>query len=107
MTEKRYLLVKCIQNQWGIVDKTLDGVDQLILIHYSKLTLNEIVNKLNEKEQLKEENKVLKNELLKVVKQLYSSQSNLIYEYSSNISEDTKELKETLEKKYGKYGLKL
>ena len=52
MTEKRYLLVKCIQNQWGIVDKTLESVDQLILMHHSKLTLKEIVDELNEKEQL-------------------------------------------------------
>ena len=63
MTAKRYLLVKCILNHWGIVDKTLEGTDQLILIHPNKLTLKEIVNELNEKEQLKYENKKLKMEL--------------------------------------------
>lgn len=60
MTEKRYLLVKCILDRWGIVDKTLEGVDQLILTHPNKLVLNNIVNELNEKERLQEENEELK-----------------------------------------------
>ena len=36
MTEKRFKLVKCIEHHWGLVDMTLNGTDQLLLIHTNK-----------------------------------------------------------------------
>ena len=55
---------------------------------------------------LEEENKELKETLLSVLHQLYSSESSLIYEYSTDISNDKKELAEHFKEKYSKYGWK-
>ena len=57
MTEERFILVKCIENQWGIIDYSLEDVDQLILIHTNKTKVSIIVNELN---RLNEENEQLK-----------------------------------------------
>ena len=72
MTEKRFKLVKCIENHWGLVDTSLEDVDQLVLIHTSKLSVNYLVNLLNsfvegkgelttKCRQLKKENVQLRN----------------------------------------------
>ena len=55
MTEKRFIMVKCIYNQWCIVDKTLKD-DQIILLAKSKPYVKYIVDLLNE---LHEENQDL------------------------------------------------
>ena len=48
MTEKRFGLVKCYNEQWGIVDKSLEEIDQLVLIATSKSGTLYLVNELNE-----------------------------------------------------------
>lgn len=57
MTEKRFTLVKCYNEQWGVVDKSLEEIDQLVLITTSKSGTGYLVNELNklfdENEQLK------------------------------------------------------
>ena len=57
MTSKRFTVVKCIENQWGIIDYSLEDVDQLILIHTNKTEVSIIVNELN---RLNEENEHIK-----------------------------------------------
>lgn len=68
----------------------------------------DVVNVLNiQQEKIRtilKENKELKTELLDVLNQLFNAESSLIYEYSTNIDEDEKELKEHFKQKYGKYG---
>ena len=54
---KRFRLVKCVYNNWGLIDRSLEDVDQLVLIHTSKSSVNELVNVLN---QLNDENEQLK-----------------------------------------------
>ena len=54
--------------------------------------------------ELEKEKKELKTVLNEVLNQLYSAESSLIYEYSTNITEDTKELQEHFKSEYGKYG---
>ena len=60
MTEKRFVLVKCVEQYWGIVDKSLESIDQLVLMHMDKTSVSYIVNVLN---QLNDENEQLKEEL--------------------------------------------
>ena len=60
MTEKRFVLVKCVEHYWGIVDKSLESIDQLVLMHMNKTSVSYIVNVLN---QLNDENEQLKEEL--------------------------------------------
>ena len=59
MTEKRFALVKCYNEQWGIVDKSLEEIDQLVLITTSKsgnlYLVNELNKLANENEQLKKQ----------------------------------------------------
>ena len=67
MTEKRFALVKCYNEQWGVVDKSLEEIDQLVLITTSKSGTGYLVNELNklfdENEKLKEEIKDLNDVL--------------------------------------------
>lgn len=60
----------------------------------------------NNMEVLKKENKEIKTVLNEVLDQLYSAESGLIHEYSTNITEDEKELQEHFKSEYGKYGWK-
>lgn len=60
MTEKRFVLVKCVEHYWGIVDKSLESIDQLVLMHMNKTSVSYIVNVLN---QLNDENEELKQQL--------------------------------------------
>lgn len=53
MTEKRFIMVKCIYGQWCIVDKTLKD-DQIILLAKSKPNVKYIVDLLNELNEQKE-----------------------------------------------------
>lgn len=55
---------------------------------------------------LREENKELKTELLDVLEQLFNAESSLIHEYSTTISQDEEELREYFKQKYRKYGWK-
>ena len=55
---KRFKLVKCIENHWGLVDTLLDDTDQLVLIHTSKSSVNYLVRLLN---RFNEENEQLKD----------------------------------------------
>ena len=57
MTEKRFLLVKCVYENWGLIDKSLEDIDQLVLMHTSKSSVRYLVNLLN---QLNDENEQLK-----------------------------------------------
>ena len=75
-----------------------EGTDNDFAEVISILDLIEDANKLSE------ENKELKETLLDVLDQLYSSQDSLIYEYSTDISNDIKELSEYFKEKYSKYG---
>lgn len=54
--------------------------------------------------ELNDENKELQETLLSVLKQLYSAQRGLVYDYSTDISNDEKELAEYFKEKYTKYG---
>ena len=62
MIEKRFILVKCYNEQWGVVDKSLEKTDQLVLITTSKSGTGYLVNELNklneENEQLKQQDKI-------------------------------------------------
>lgn len=63
MTEKRFVLVKCVEHYWGIVDKSLESIDQLVLMHMNKTSVSYIVNVLN---QLNDENEQLKDFIRKI-----------------------------------------
>ena len=68
MTEnKRFHLVKCYNEQWGIVDTSLEEIDQLVLITTSKSGTGYIVNVLNalheDLEKEKQKNRALKTVL--------------------------------------------
>lgn len=60
MTEKRFTLVKCYNEQWGVVDKSLEEIDQLVLITTNKSGTLYLVNELN---ALHEKNEQLKSEI--------------------------------------------
>lgn len=64
MTEKQYLLVKCYNEMWGINDRKQSGLDNPVLIAYSKAGVGFIVNQLNNKneriKELEEENERMK-----------------------------------------------
>lgn len=68
MTEKRFRLVKCYNEQWGVVDNSLEEIDQLVLITTSKSGTGYLVNELNklfdENEQLKQRVKQLEDNIL-------------------------------------------
>ena len=74
---------------------------------FNKIPVNDldvglrIVDWLN---SLNDENCELKKVLLEVLNQLYNAESSLIYEYSTHISDDEKELKELFKEQYSKYG---
>lgn len=53
---KRFLLVKCIENHWGLVDTELEDEDQLVLMHMSKSTVSYLVSLLNDLNRLAEAN---------------------------------------------------
>ena len=75
MTEKRFTLVKCYNEQWGVVDNSLEEIDQLVLITTSKSGTAYLVSELNE---LNEENEQLKQYKQAVSDVLLSySQKNL------------------------------
>lgn len=63
MTEKRFTLVKCYNQNWGLVDKSLEDLDQLVLIHTNKSSVLYLVNELNhlvdKNEQLRHDATVL------------------------------------------------
>ena len=65
MTEKRFTLVKCYNEQWGIVDKSLEDIDQLVLITTSKSGTLYLVNELN---ALHEENEQLKQQRIDLLR---------------------------------------
>ena len=56
--------------------------------------------------ELAEENEELKTVLKTVINQLYHAQTSLIYENSTNILEDERDLQEYFNEKYSKYGWK-
>lgn len=60
MTRKRFALVKCVENRWGVIDYKLEDVDQLILIAPSKSACHYIVTEMN---MLYEQNMKLKEDL--------------------------------------------
>ena len=60
MAEKRFTLVKCVYNNWGLIDRSLEDVDQLVLIHTSKSSVSYLVNILN---QLNDDNEQLKQQV--------------------------------------------
>lgn len=57
-------------------------------------------------QKLSRENKELKKVLKTVINQLYHAQTSLIYEHSTNILEDERDLQECFNEKYSKYGWK-
>ena len=96
MSEKQ-LKYEC--NTWGFLKDTDTGE----LIRGSRV--GDLINKyVEENEELKNENKELQETLLSVLKQLYSAQRGLVYDYSTDIANDEKELAEYFKEKYGKYG---
>ena len=106
MSEKRFKS-RCYEKQKNTV--IYDDGEKLFDVSYRdfedafylKMKLIPVIDKLNE---LSNENKELETVLLDVLNQLYSAESSLIGEYSTNISEDEKELEELFKEKYGKYG---
>ena len=87
MTEKRFVLVKCYNEQWGIVDKSLEDIDQLVLIATSKSGTLYLVNELN---ALHEENDTLKQQLK--TKHIVNKQ----YEELQRVKEENQRLKQEL-----------
>ena len=68
---KRFILVKCYNEQWGVVDRSLEGTDQLVLITTNKSGTLYLINELNalnnENKQLKADNNRLVNETARIV----------------------------------------
>ena len=60
MSEKRFIIVKSIENYYALVDKERDDIGEIILLSLHKEEqLDEVVDLLNE---LNDENKTLKKE---------------------------------------------
>lgn len=68
MTEKRFTLVKCYNEQWGVVDRSLEGTNQLVLITSNKRGTGYLVNELN---KLSNENEQLKSKLKLILEKKY------------------------------------
>lgn len=86
--DKRFILVKCVQNNWGIVDTSLESIDQLILIHSSKSTVVHIIGLLNQlndgNSELGRELRVCKNKNYELESYIQHIENN--YEYSHGMS---------------------
>jgi len=83
MTEKRFLLVKCVYENWGLIDKSLEDIDQLVLMHTSKSSVRYLVNLLN---QLNDENEQLKH-LIKQVLETTPIEHTLAMDLKNSIRE--------------------
>ena len=51
MSEKRFIIVKSIENYYALVDKERDDTEQIILLSLHKEQLDDVVDLLNEQEQ--------------------------------------------------------
>ena len=61
MSEKRFIIVKSIENLYAIVDKERRDTEQILLLSLHKEQLSDVANLLNE---LNEENQELRQQLL-------------------------------------------
>ena len=133
MTEKRFTRHKSLDGDCTIYDELNDFQFPSLPLGVSKIFCDKLNDVAEENEQLENEvarlklinhkledkdyanyqkkiqdlikkNNELKTVLNEVLKQLYNSETSLIYEYSTNISKDEKELSEYFKKKYSKYG---
>lgn len=75
MTEKQYSLVKCYNEMWGINDRKQSGIDNPLLIAYSKASVGFIVNQLNNKNERIKELETRNNRQYDLLKKL----SDLMY----------------------------
>lgn len=65
MSEKRFIIVKSIDNYYALVDKERRDTEQILLLSLHKEQLNDVADLLNEQQdtinKLKKENRKLKN----------------------------------------------
>ena len=66
MSEKRFIIVKSIENLYALVDKEREDKEQILILSLHKEQLGDVVDVLNEQQatiqSLKEENEQLRKE---------------------------------------------
>ena len=103
MTEKRFKLVKCIENHWGLVDTLLDDTDQLVLIHTSKSSVNYLVNLLNSLADRNEELQTRNDRQANSLDELYNLIEKEDWKALQQIIQDFKDCEEQLQREWAKY----
>jgi len=63
MTEKRFLIVKAIENLYALVDKERGDTEQILLLSLHKEQLSDVVDLLNEQDRkIRQLEKVIEDE---------------------------------------------
>ena len=77
MSDKRFLIVKSIDNYYALVDKERRDTEQILLLSLHKEQLNDVANLLNEQQSIIDEQKIAIDEMITDYKNLEKENEQL------------------------------